>query len=232
MIRPESFDKRIPSYRIHTALGATYEAIGDMAAVSHYAEPDAEEKAVHELAFADLNALPRCGFKSEGAPEWLARQGIVIPDAANKAARQKSGGLCLRLGATDMLVAGSPLGDDDGPSALLLRWSTETVALRGWDAHREEGFSWFVLTGEHAPELLSRRCSVNLHPEAFANLSVSQTTAFGMGGVIARADISRTLAYHMFFDIASSDHLIEVVQEDMEEFGGRLVGLSALRALG
>ena len=65
--------------------------------------------------------------------------------AANKAARQESGGLCLRLGTTDMLVAGSPLGDDDGPSALLSRWSTETVALRGWDAHREEGFSWFVL---------------------------------------------------------------------------------------
>ena len=73
---------------------------------------------------------------------------------------------------------------------------------------------------------------MNLHPEAFANLYVSQTTAFGMGGVIARADFSRTLAYHMFFDIASSDYLIEVVQEDMEEFGGRLVGLSALRAIG
>lgn len=231
MIRPDAFDRRIPTYRTHASLGATFEAVGEIAAVSGYGDTAAEAAGLRSLAFADLNALPRCGFKNEAAPQWLTAKGVVIPDAANRAARQSAGGLCLRLGGTDMLVTSSPFGDDDGPNRLLADWAASDEKPRGWDAHREEGFGWFVLTGEQAPEFWARVCAVDLRPATFADLDVAQTRAFHMGGVVARADIAGVLAYHMFFDIASSDFLIEVVGETMAEFGGTFVGLSALRTL-
>lgn len=231
MISPESFDRRMPTYRTHKSLGAAFEAVGDIAGIAGYGDPEAELAAVRRLAFADLSALPRCGFKNEAAPQWLESQDIVIPDAPNRATRQETDGLCLRLGGTDMLVTGSPFGDDDGPNRLIAAWAAAKEKPRGWNAYREEGFNWFLLTGEQAPEFWSRVCAVDLRPSAFADLEVAQTRAFHMGGVIVRADIAGVLAYHMFFDIASSDFLIDVVRETMEEFGGMLVGLSALRSL-
>ncbi len=231
MISPESFDRRIPTYRTHRSLGATFEAVGDIAGIAGYGDTEAEAAAVRNLAFADLNALPRCGFKNEAAPQWLEKQGIVIPNAANRATRQAAGGLCLRLGGSDMLVTSGPFGDDDGPNKLLADWVAASERPRGWDAHREEGFNWFVLTGELAPEFWTRVCAVDMRPSVLADLDVAQTRAFHMGGIIVRADIAGILAYHMFFDIASSDFLIDMVRKTMAAFDGKMVGLLALRSL-
>lgn len=230
-VQPEAFERRTPCYRLHGSLGAVFEAVGDIAAVAHYGDAEGEAAALRSLAFADLNALPRCGFKNAGAPEWLAAQGVALPAAANEATRQDDGGLCARLGGTDILIAGDPWGASDRPNALLQRWSAETSRPIGWDAHREEGFSWFLLLGAQAPELWSRVCAVDLRPGAFPDLAVAQTRAFGMGGVIVRADLAGVPAYHLFFDIASSDFLIEAVRRTMRPFEGRLVGLAALRSL-
>lgn len=231
MVRPEDFDRRIPAYRAHAALGATFEAVGDVAAVWNYGDPVGEAAALDTLAFLDLNALPRCGFKNEGAPQWLASKGVAIPDTANRAVRQTDGGLCARLGGTDMLVVCDPSGHGSLPRRLLMDWAADSVRPRGWDAHREDGFCWFLLMGSRAPEFWSRVCSVDMRPGSFADLDVAQTRAFGLGGVIVRADIAGIPGYHMFFDIACSDYLIHCVPTVMTEFGGRLAGLSALRTL-
>ncbi len=231
MIRPETYCRRMPTYRLHEGMGAKFEAIGDIAAIHDYGDADFEAAAVRSLALVDLTALPRCGFKNEGAPEWLARNGVSIPDRANRATRQERGGLCLRLGGTDILVIASPYGDDLGPNELRAKWTAEKVKPCGWNAYREEGFNWFTLVGEQAPEFWSRVCAVDMRPSAFPDLEVAQTRAFHMGGVIVRADISGVLAYNLFFDIASSDFLIDVAQETLRELGGVMVGLSALRSL-
>lgn len=229
MVRPESFDRRMPAWRTHQDFGARFEPMGDVAAVVSYGDENVEDSALARLAFADLCAVPRCGFKNAGAPEWLAARGVAIPEVPNRAARQEDGGLCIRMGGTDIMVVADPAGRSDRPRRLLADWNADTAQPKGWNAHREEGFGWFLLTGALAPELWSRTCSVDMRLDRFVDLDVAQTRAFDMGGVIVRADLGTVPAYHLFFDIASSDYLIETVCEIMTEFGGRMVGLAVLR---
>lgn len=231
MVRPGDFDRRMPTYRFHLALGAVFEQRADMAAVSHYGDENSEREALRGLAFADMNALARCGFKNQGAPEWLSARNVSLPEAPNKGARQSDGGLCLRLGQTDILVTADPFARGDRPAQLISEWAADPARAKGFDAHREEGFCWFLLLGNRTPELWSRVCSVDMRPNRFLDLDVAQTRAFEMGGVIARADLKGCPAYHMFFDIASSDFLLESVQTMMRGLDGRMVGLAALRSL-
>ena len=231
MVHPTDFDRRLPAWRTHRDLGAGFEALDGIAAVSSYGDETGEREAAVSLAFADLCALPRCGFKNAGAPEWLAAQGVDIPEAANRATRLDDGGLCLRMGGTDLMVTADPAGKSDRPDRLLADWAAEQTKPKGWDAHREEGFGWFLLTGERAPAFWTRASAVDMRLDRFADLEVAQTRAFGMGGVIVRADLAGLPAYHLFFDIASCDYLIETVRNIMAEIGGRMVGMAALRAL-
>lgn len=231
MVRPEDFDRRIPAYHTHAALGAVFDAVFDGAAVWHYEDPAAERVALDTLAFIDLSALPRCGLKNEGTPQWLASRGVVVPDVANRAARQADGGLCARLGGTDILVTSDPFGYGTRPRQLLVDWAADPERPKGWDAHREDGFCWFFLIGSRAPDFWSRVCSVDMRPAIFRDLQIAQTRIFGLGGIIVRADIGGLLGYNLFFDIASSDYLIHCVLAVMAEFGGRMAGLSTLRML-
>lgn len=219
----------MPTYRTHRARNAVFRALGDIAVVEHYGDVNAEAAAVPELAFADLCALPRCGFKNVGAPDWLQRQGVTIPDRANKATRQLDGSICARLGGTDILLCADPLGESRRPTELLRAWAADSSKPKGWDAHREDGYSWFLLTGRHSPELFTRICAVDLRLQSFHELEVAQTQALGVSGVIIRADLAAIPAYHLFFDIASADFLIESMEDVMAEFQGRLVGLGALK---
>ncbi len=231
MVRPDAFDRRIPAWRTHRDLGARFEELNEIASVASYGDEAGEAAAIAKLAIADLCALPRCGLKNAGAPDWLAARGVVIPEIANRAARQDDGGLCIRMGDADIMVTADPAGRSNRPQRLLAEWTSDSTQQKGWNAHREEGFGWFLLTGRLAPEFWSRTCAVDMRLDRFADLSIAQTRAFGMSGIIARADLGAVPAFHLFFDIASSDYLIKTVRDIMGEFEGRMVGLIALRQI-
>ena len=48
---------------------------------------DGDASALAEMALVDLSLRPRTGFKGGGTPEWLAAQGLILPEP-NLAARQ------------------------------------------------------------------------------------------------------------------------------------------------
>ena len=102
-------------YRRLDALGANYAEINRGAAPLDFGDAEAETEAAKAMALADLSMLPRTGFKGSGTPEWLADQGVKVPEESNRTTRQEGGALAARLAPAELLI----LGDESGDGALI-----------------------------------------------------------------------------------------------------------------
>jgi sarcosine oxidase subunit gamma len=79
--------------------------------------------------------------------------------------------------------------------------------------------------------MFAKICGVDLRPAHFPIGAIAQTSVAKMSAIIIRADLGSTIAYHVCADIASADYLWTCLEDAMAEYGGRIVGLAALRAL-
>ena len=52
-----------------------------------------------------------------------------------------------------------------------------------------------------------------------------------LSGIVVRADLGATPVFHLLADCASAGYMLAVLKDAMDEFGGGLVGLAALREL-
>ena len=224
--------RRIPAYRWHAQQKAIFKTISESETPAHYGQ-DAltEAKVARQLAAIDLCAFPRCGFKGPGTVEWLKTQGIVVPNECNQALRQSDDCLVLRCGSTDIVIAGDITLRSNRPAELKSAHAQSSQQQRGYDALREEGYTWFMLIGEQTPDLLARLCEVDMRPHVFADLAIAQTRLAGLSVIAARCDFATLYAMHLFFDTASSVYFCETLSELLESFNGRFVGHECLLTL-
>jgi sarcosine oxidase subunit gamma len=226
--------RRSPIYRETQAAGAFCEVINNGAVPMHYGSPDSELGRAQKMAIADLSGLPRTGFKGTGTVEWLQAQGLSIGADSNMAYRQEGGALAARLAPTEIFL----IDGLDATGALIDRlnaawaWGTEKPRkLIGYPMPRQDSHAWFMITGQHAPDMFAKICGVDLRLHKFAVGQIAQTSIAKMSGIIIRTDLGTTPAYHLLADIASADYLWPAVQDAMKEFNGGPVGLNALRRL-
>ncbi len=228
---PASQTRRSFVYRQLAAAGAAFDAIADGALAVHFGDAASEAETARRMGLADLSVLPRGGFKGPGTSEWLAGQGLTLP-AVNEAAAQAQGGLAARLGPEEVLVLGGLDGADDLVSRLGEAWASGPAGTaRGSPVPRRDSQAWFVVTGEHAAEMFAKLCAVDLRPRTFSNHRVAQTSAARANGIVIRADVGDTLAFHLLVDSAMAEYYLSVLQDAMSEFGGSLIGFAALQAL-
>ena len=234
MTQATDFRRRSFCYRRIEALGPNYAEANGGAVALDFGDAKAEIKAAKTLGLADLSVLPRTGFKGAGTADWLAAQGVAVPENSNCAARQDGGALAARLAPGELLI----LDDESGEGALVAKlngaWSAETrppETPRGFPVPRQDSHAWFMVTGEKAAAMFAKICAVDLRPQVFADLQIAQTSVARLSAVIIRNDRGGTPAFHLLFDSASATYLWDVLIDAMEEFGGRPVGLDALRGL-
>jgi sarcosine oxidase subunit gamma len=79
--------------------------------------------------------------------------------------------------------------------------------------------------------MFSKICGIDLRPEKFAMGAVAQTSIARLNGIVIRADVGETLAYHFLTDNASARFMWDSVLDAMGEWGGAPVGLDAMRGL-
>ena len=198
----------------------------------HFGDPEAERSALAPLALADLSLYPRTGFKGAGAPEWLARQGMLLPEP-NRAQRQADGTLALRLAPREALLLESWTGNGDLSASLESAWRIERTGGEagpiGFPVPRADSHLWFLLTGTLVPEMLAKLCGVDFRPHKFAPLAVAQTQAARISVIIARDD-TELPAWHLLADSASAVYLWDCLLDAMAEWQGRAVGIAALTA--
>jgi sarcosine oxidase subunit gamma len=232
-LAPEQYSRRSFLYRKLAALGAQFVEIDGAAVASQLAGNQDEAVSARVLALADLSLLRRVGFKGAGAADWLSAKGVLVP-AINRLACQSDGALVLRLGANDIMVTTELQARSRLPDDLLAAWNAldnPPTAPRGFPVPRQEGYAWVLLSGAQAATCMAKICGVDLRAHKFDNGAIAQTSVARLGAVVARADINGTLAFHLFVDSASAEYFWDCVIDAMQEFGGKAVGIDALRAL-
>ena len=225
MIAPRS-----PVEGVLQAAGASLHKHAGVMAVADFGDPDGEAAAARQLGLADLSPLPRVGFRGPGAREWLAAQGVNLPDDPNRARTQPDGAIAVTRSWTEVLV----LGNIHGPDNLCARldaMSAEAHLARAYPLPRFDGLFWFALAGASAAVCLAKVCGVDLRESAFPPGSVAQTSVARLNAVIVRVDAGSIPLFNLLGDSASAEYAWTSLLDAMGELGGRPVGLCALHAL-
>lgn len=233
-LSPESFKRRSFVYRRLQQRGAEFGEVQGAAVALSFGNSSTEQRQAASLGLCDLSPLPRTGFKGPGTPDWLAGQGVVVPAASNLAARQPEGSVALRLAPNELFIIGDVHGRGTLVETLDRDWpqtGTPPATPRGFPVPRADSHAWFCLTGTHASATFAKICGVDLRPATFADCTIAQTSLARLSAIIARVDIGAVTAFHVLADSASAEYLWDCLLDAMDEFGGRPVGLVALRAL-
>lgn len=234
-VRPEDFSRRSPIYRELAKLGARFGEVAGCAAPMRFSDEVEQETAqARELGLSDLFALPRGGYKGWDNAGYLGKHGIAAGEPTNEASNiaypQADGSLIARLAASEVLI----LGNLEGASEVLRTpqgaWSME-AGEGAYPVPRPDTNCWFLASGRHAAAMFAKICGVDLRPTKFANHRVAQTSVARLNSIVVRADLGSVYALHLLTDSASAGYMWDCLLDAAEEFGGRPVGLEALRAL-
>jgi sarcosine oxidase subunit gamma len=232
---PNGLQRRSFLYRQLQQAGAEFaEVNGGAVAIRYGSNEDVEFNRAKTMGIADLSVLPRTGFKGTGTVEWLQTQGLTIGEDSNVAYRQSGGEWAARLAPTEIFLIDGLAGSGQLIQRLNQSWnwgSEKPRKLIGYPMPRQDSHAWFMITGQHAPDMFAKICGVDLRLHKFAVGQIAQTSIAKMSGIIIRTDLGTTPAYHLLADIASADYLWPAVQDAMKEFNGGPVGLNALRRL-
>jgi sarcosine oxidase subunit gamma len=178
------------------------------------------------LKLVDLSVLPRWGLKGRGVASWLARHGMTMPIADNRAERQQDGSLLARLSPTEVLILAPFAGKS------IIAEPIEHIASGGQDAcypaPRRESHCWFVVTGSDAAKMFSKLCGVDLSPGRFDVGQVAQTSVARLNAIVTRADFGGLLAFFVLADSASAEYLWDCLLDAMAEFRGAACGADAI----
>ena len=228
-LKPLDHPRRSFLWRTLVDAGARFAEVNGAAAAMDFGAPKVEVTVARRMGLADLSPLPRTGYKGSGALSWLESQGVAIPDENNRAKAQADGTLACRLAPGEVLLLGAL---DAAPGLCAeLDAATHGPVNRAYRVPRPDTNVWLMLTGAAADTMFSKICGVDLRPAHFANLAIAQTQVARLSGIVVRADLGDTLAYHFLTDSASAVYVWDVLRDAMTEFDGGPVGLSALRQL-
>lgn len=232
---PNAVPRRSLVYRVLQQAGAGFASVNGGAIAADFGKPvEVEVAQAREMGLADLSVLPRTGFKGAGTIEWLSAQGLVIGPESNEAYLQSGGELAARLAPTEVFLLGKLAGTDELVARLNAAWQwglEKPRRLIGYPMPRADSHAWFMVTGEHAPAMFAKICGVDLRLHHFPLGSIAQTSLAKMSGIIIRADLGGTPAFHVLADSASAEYLWSCLLDAMTEFDGAPVGWSALRHL-
>lgn len=227
---PARHARRSPIVRRHLALGASFTTFADAAVVTNYGDAGDERPQAGELAIVDLSALPRTGFRGNGAAAWLEGHGMGLPSSVNKASRQADGSLVARLSNDEYLLLGN-LTDESGPATRTsAAWSLDATD-HVYDLPRADSHCWLAVTGDHASSMLAKVCGIDLRLQKFSDGDVAQTSVARTSAIVIRADLGSCPCFFILGDASVAEYLWDALLDAMREFGGAAIGITALRAL-
>lgn len=226
--KPTDLTRRSNLYRVTSQLGARWGEVNGFAAPVSYGDAAAETITAGELAIVDLAALPRAGYKGWDMATWATGQGLDLPEP-NRARAQTDGTLALRLSNGELVLLGSDAAGTGTIDRLAGAWSMDGAVC--FPVPRADTNTRFAITGARAPEMMAKMCGIDLRPHRFENHQIAQTSVARMNAILLRNDRGATYALDMVLDSASAVYMWECLTDAMAEFGGRPIGLDALRAL-
>lgn len=164
-----------------------------------------------ENLILDCTRSARFGLRGPGTLEWMETTSLAVPKTVNSTLTLPCGTGILRLGSQEVLLTAGT--ERSRLRELREAWRNSPLPAKGYDAYRDEGWAWFLVSGEAAPLLMSRISMADLRPQSITVGQIVQTRALHQDAVIARLDRFGTVSYDIFLDIASSDFVWEVLSD-------------------
>ncbi len=230
-LQPLDRTRRSFIWRELVAAGARFAEVNGTATAMDFGNPAAEAETARRMGLVDLSPLPRTGYKGRGALDWLRSQGVQVPEENNRALVQPDGSVACRLAPSELLLLGPLDGAPGLVDELDAAWPGPDAGTGAYRVPRPDTNLWFALTGSDADAMFSKICGVDLRTSHFPNLGIAQTQVARLSGIVVRADLGATPVFHLLADCASAGYMLAVLKDAMDEFGGGLVGLAALREL-
>jgi len=154
------------------------------------------------MNLTEASTLPRFGLKGRAAPDWLAGQGITLPQQPNTWLALADHGRVLRLGRSEYLLEG------EVADQLQAAWQD---GLR--DLYRVPRYdAAFVLDGETALTLLQEICALDTRPQAMEN-KVLMTMAAGISVTLVCETNGASPIYRLWCDGTYGDYMQNTLQQ-------------------
>lgn len=224
MIDPAASAYRSPLYRRLSTDGAVWSEMNDTVVAASVGRQGADG----DIQITDLSPLPRLGFKGRGTIPAMQARGIIAEATPNRAFRQADGGLCLVLGAGEVILLSNLDGQGERLAQLEADWRIEDEE-RTYPLRRRDSHAWLAVSGKALPDMFAKVCAIDLRPDKFADLSITQTSIAKMSAILTRADIGGKTVFHLLVDSAAALYFCNCLLDAAAEFGGRLVGLNELQ---
>lgn len=207
-----------PLFDVQAALDPQWTSASAMQVVAVYGN-DSEAAAI--AGVGDLSWLARSGCKGPGAAQWLAVQGLPIPDAPNQWRPLDGGALIARLGRSEFLL------EDGDASQLFPRIAAVAPGAGVYPVLRQD--TELVLCGARIGELLLQTCSFDFPSLDLASRPVVLTSMVGVGVTVLPFSTDSGAAYRVWADSTYGAWLWRTLTGIARELGGGPVGLDALR---
>ena len=188
-------------------------------AIAHRLPLQAGVPGARDNVVLDCTQTERLGLRGPGTMDWLAAEGLAAPQAVNASVTLPCGTGVLRLGQQEVLLTAPPGASGKRLRELRRAWHESSLPSKGYDAYRDEGWAWFVISGPSAPAVMRRISMADLRPQSLALGQLSQTRALHLDVVIARLDRFGAVSYDIFFDIASAAFALDVLTETCAGLG-------------
>lgn len=169
------------------------------------------------LTLTDLSHFYRVGFKGRGTIAAMQANGITVEATPNKAYAQSDGSLCLVLGATEVLLLATRIGNTDRLRNLEHNWSMSNHSS-SYLLPRHHSHAWISVSGTKTAEFFSKICAVDLRLKSFINYAIAQTQVAKLNTIILRADQKVSPSFHLLFDAASAIYFVECLVDAAQEF--------------
>lgn len=219
-ITPESFSKRSFVYRKLKGAEFVEQAGGALANDLKNGRAQAEQ-----AGLLDLSVLPRTGFRGLRAAEHLQAAGLPVPAKPNQAQASLNGELVLRLSQKEFWVLGNPADAGAGVATLLEQELPESDC---YGLYCQDSHSWMTLTGASLSQIMAKVCGVDLREESFPPGSIAQTSAARINVIVVHHEINGVACFSVLSDSAAAEYLWDALLDAMQEFGGEVIGSSAL----
>ena len=174
------------------------------------------------LGIADLSFLTRFGVKGANAAEWLANQGLPIPDYPNTWHSLPEGGIIARLGLTEFLIEDSV----SGSIAPKLAADCQSPPAKVYPVLRQD--LTLALVGNRVNELLRQTCSFNFQALSLSDRPVILTSMIGVAVTVIPGDRNGQPFYRIWCDGTFGTYFWQTLVEIATELGGGAIGTESV----
>ena len=220
-IQPEDTILRSPVYR--KFLKTNFSSIPNSVIAEAISTDDVEN--AKRSGLVDVSTIARTGFRGKNAEKHLTKLGYPIPEKPNKVKTCENGELILRLSMNEFWVIGS-LKDQGFSINELITKSTPSEGC--YPLYCQNSHAWFIMSGIHLSEAMSKVCGVDLREVNFPEGSIAQTSIARVNAIIVHHTINGESVFSILSDSASAEYLWESLLDATSEFSGKVVGYKSL----